>query len=271
MDDEYDFGLHLLDQILIKSGSSLSDFPSMPRPHRNWNQHAENSFIAEQMSYDLSREQECALEHIQALNTEQRSAFDNIIDSVDNKLGKPFFLYGAGGTGKTFVYKTICHHLRSQSRIVLCAASSGIAALLLPGGRTAHSLFKIPIDISDDSFCSIPKESMRAQLLRATDLIVWDEALMQNRQTHECLGRTMRDLCDSDLPFGGVTVIFGGDFQQILPVVPKGTPQQIINASLPKSYLWEEITILTLTKNERLESGSEEEEFAQWLLDIGHG
>ncbi|KIK60272.1 hypothetical protein GYMLUDRAFT_168419, partial [Collybiopsis luxurians FD-317 M1] len=64
-----------------------------------------------------------------------------------------FFLYSAGGAGKTFVYKTICPHLWSQSQVILCVASSGIAALLLPGGQTAHSLFKIPIEgLSDESF-----------------------------------------------------------------------------------------------------------------------
>lgn len=53
-----------------------------------------------------------------------------------------FFFYGAGGTGKTFVYNTIINHLRSEKRIVIHVVSSGIAALLLPGGKTAHSRFK---------------------------------------------------------------------------------------------------------------------------------
>lgn len=57
-----------------------------------------------------------------------------------------FFLDGHGGTGKTFVYITLCHALRGEGSIVLCVASTGVASLLLPGGRTAHSTFKIPID-----------------------------------------------------------------------------------------------------------------------------
>ncbi|KAE9400316.1 hypothetical protein BT96DRAFT_742954, partial [Gymnopus androsaceus JB14] len=57
-----------------------------------------------------------------------------------------FFLDGPGGTGKMFVYITLCHTLRGEGSVILCVASTGIAALILPGGRTAHSMLKIPID-----------------------------------------------------------------------------------------------------------------------------
>ena len=93
-----------------------------------------------------------------------------------------FFLDGPGGTGKTFVYQTLCHALRAQHLIVLCVASSGIASLLLPGGRTSHSMFQIPVDgLSHDSFCNISKNSQRADMLRQVQLIIWDESVMQHR------------------------------------------------------------------------------------------
>ncbi|KIK60271.1 hypothetical protein GYMLUDRAFT_168294, partial [Collybiopsis luxurians FD-317 M1] len=75
-----------------------------------------------------------------------------------------------------------------------------------------------------------------------------DEALMQDSRIHEFLDRTLWDLQDNDHPFNGVTVVFGGDFQQMLPVVPKGSPQNIINASLPKSYIWNHISIFSHSK-----------------------
>lgn len=53
---------------------------------------------------------------------------------------------GYGGTGKTYQWNTIVYYLRARKRIVLTVASSGVASLLLPNGRTAHSRFKIPID-----------------------------------------------------------------------------------------------------------------------------
>jgi len=66
-----------------------------------------------------------------------------------------FFLYGYGGTGKTFMWRTISSALRSKRKIVLTVASSGIASLLLPGGRTTHSKFRIPIPTMENSICNI--------------------------------------------------------------------------------------------------------------------
>ena len=92
------------------------------------------------------------------LNGDQHHAFTCIINLVMNDLGKLFFLNGPGGTRKTFVYNTVCAKLCSEGIIVLCVSFSGISALLLQGGRTAHSMFKIPVEnLHKDSFCSIPK------------------------------------------------------------------------------------------------------------------
>jgi hypothetical protein len=64
---------------------------------------------------------------------------------------------------------------------MLIVASSGIASLLFLGGRTAHSRFKIPIDLHDDSTCNITQQMKVAELVRKADLIIWDEALMMHR------------------------------------------------------------------------------------------
>ena len=55
---------------------------------------------------------------------------------------------GLGGTGKTFLYNILLSSVRANRGIALAVASSGIAALLLEGGRTAHSRFQIPIRIN---------------------------------------------------------------------------------------------------------------------------
>jgi hypothetical protein len=272
-DDAYDYGLFLLNKILNEQGRSLKDFPSMPTFQIDWDAHVDNPLIAEQLDYDREEEGRRAEHNIALLNEEQRDAFEKIIASVHDKQGKIFFLNGPGGTGKTFVYKTACHQARSEGTIVLCSASSGIAALLMPGGRTAHSTFKIPVDgLTDTSYCNIPKNSQRADLLRKTQLIFWDEVGMQDRLAIEAVDRTLRDLCNDPRPFGGITVVFGGDFQQILPVVPKGSREQIVNASIQRSMIWEYVELLILKRNMRLESeGQSEREFAAWLLDVGHG
>src|SRR5213592_4204441 len=105
-----------------------------------------------------------------------------------------FFLEGFGGTGKTFLINLVLAKVRSEGRIALSTASSGIAATLLDGGTTAHSRFKIPIDIQSDSTCNIPAQSNLANLLRETDLVFWDEAPMQNRHTFEAVNCTIKDI-----------------------------------------------------------------------------
>ena len=103
-------------------------------------------------------------------------------------------MYGCGGTGKTFLWNAIISRLRSEKLIVLVVASSGIASLLLPGGRTAHFRFKIPIVIDESSMCHIKRGTFLADLIVHRSLIIWDEAPMTHRHCFEPLDRTMRDL-----------------------------------------------------------------------------
>ncbi len=175
----------------------------LPLPQQNWEHAIGNRLIAEQRNYNQEEQAQYAADHIPRLNPEQQSAFNRIVEAVNNKTGQTFFLHGPGGTGKTYVYNTLCYFLRGQGKIVLCVASSGIAALLLIGGRTAHSCFKIPINIHESSTCGIKKNSQLADLIRATDLIIWDEAPMQSRHIHEAVDCTFQDICNSDHSFGG--------------------------------------------------------------------
>ncbi|KAJ3858657.1 PIF1-like helicase-domain-containing protein [Lentinula novae-zelandiae] len=187
-EDTYDYGLYLLDHLLQESGHFLEDFTGMPLPVRNWAAQVGNTFIAEQLDYDHEAEREQAEQSIVLMNSEQRMAFDNIMESVEKGNGSLFFLSGPGGTGKTFIYQALCHAIRAHGWITLCVASTGIAALLLPGGRTAHSMFKIPIDgLMEELLCNIPKQSSRAELLWQTHAIIWDESPMQNRLAFEAL------------------------------------------------------------------------------------
>ena len=143
------------------------------------------------------------------------------------------------------------------------------AASILPGGRTAHSRFKIPLNIEDGGVCSFTKQSGTAKLLMSASLIIWDEASMTRRQAVEALDNSMRDImAQPDLPFGGKTVVFGGDFRQVLPVVRKGTRSQIIDATLRKSYLWESMRHIRLVRNMRAQS---DPWFADYLLRVGNG
>jgi ATP-dependent DNA helicase PIF1 len=209
---------------------------------------------------------------------EQRGIFETIMQAVNNQKGGVFFLNGYSGTGKTFMWRTLASAIRSQRHIVLTVASSGIASLLLPGGRTAHSKFKIPIPVFDHSTCSIEKGSEIAELLKLTKLIIWDEAPMAHKFCFEALDKTLKDIMSSSTSiFGGKVVVFGGDFRQILPVIPGGSRSDTVHATINASYIWDHCQVLTLTKNMRLHTGSQSSdaaelnEFAQWILDIGDG
>ncbi|GJU53838.1 DNA helicase [Tanacetum coccineum] len=117
-------------------------------------------------------------------------------------------------------------------------ASSGIASLLLPGGRTAHSRFKLPLELTDESLCHA-KKSQLGNLLVEADLSIWDEAPMNDRWCFETLDRTLRDLMDApSLLFGVKTVVLGGDFRQTLPVKKGADKNELIAASITKSHLW---------------------------------
>ena len=78
------------------------------------------------------------------LNTKQREVFETILSAVyKNQTNSPksFFLEGSSGAGKTYLYKTLSHTMRGKGDLVTPVASTGIAAILLNGGRIAHSVF----------------------------------------------------------------------------------------------------------------------------------
>src|ERR1044071_2809586 len=268
---------------LLRNNSSLRRFPSMPYPNNDSISSANNRLILDELNYQVSKLAEEFHTHSRSLTDEQRSIFYQIIHAFDcNKVGL-FFVYGFGGTGKTFLWKTLSAAIRSKGQIVLNVASSGIASLLLSGGRTAHSRFRIPLNVTEQSLCGIKPNSDIADLLKQTKLIIWDEAPMIHKHAFEALDRTMKDVLqsnsspNSDLPFGGKVMVFGGDFRQILPVVPNGSRRDILNASITSSPIWNSCKVLTLTKNMRLTLGnntSESDEtkaFANWLLELGEG
>jgi ATP-dependent DNA helicase PIF1 len=146
-----------------------------------------------------------------SLNEEQRVAYVKIMSVVDTDQGRLFFVDGPGSTGKTYLYKVLLATLRSQGKIAVAIATSSVVASILPGGRTAHSRFKIPLTIDDGAVCSFTKQSGTAELLRKASLIIWDEASMTKRQVVEALDNSVRDIMGRPgLPFGGKTIVFGG-------------------------------------------------------------
>lgn len=209
-------------------------------------------------------------DRIASLNTEQRAVFDCIEMHIREQKSEIFFLDAPGGTGKTYLFNTIVQHLSSQGKGVVAVASSGIASTLIQGATTAHSAFSIPLDLRRDDrerLCTL-QQKMKEQL-RSCSLILWDEAPMINRAALEIVDRTLKDHLGNTRPMGGILTLFAGDFRQILPVVPRGTQADILDACIKNSYLWSGVTTLRLTVNMRLQR--DESQFSDFLLNVGNG
>ncbi|GKE08800.1 DNA helicase, partial [Tanacetum coccineum] len=101
--------------------------------------------------------------------------------------------------------------------IVLAVASSGIASLLLPSGWTAHSRFKLPLELTDESICKIKKNTHAGTA--QTDVIIWDKSPMND---HRCFET------------------------QTLPVKKGVSKPEIISSSIAESYLWNSFTVCSL-------------------------
>ncbi|XP_028804724.1 uncharacterized protein LOC114759678 [Neltuma alba] len=275
--DKEEASLVAIEKLLQRNGKSLLDYPSMPKPTTEVVVDTRNRMIIQELSFD---QEEC---HTQSqrlrnmLTDEQRHIYHSILKAMDDSNGGFFFVHGFGGTGKTFLWNALTKAVKSKGEIVINVASSGIAATLLPYGRTAHSRFAIPIDITEVSMCNITQNSSLGNLIKATKLIIWDEAPMVRRYCVEAVDRTFRDIMKCDKPFGGKCVVMGGDFRQILPVVPKGGRADVVDSSINSSELWNHCKLFNLTKNMRLSTTecpiqqTKIHQFSKWLLDVGEG
>nr|GEV19385.1 AT hook motif-containing protein, putative [Tanacetum cinerariifolium] len=161
---------------------------------------------------------------------------------------------GGRGTGKTFLYKTIISRLRSELKIVLVVASSGIASLLLPDGKTAHIRFVIPLELLENITCGIKQNTHLAKHMQQVELIIWDEAPMTQKYAFEALDKTLKDILGypnldkRNKIFGGMMVLLGGVFRKFLPVIPKGKRAGNVQACINRSKLWKHCKVSTLKR-----------------------
>ena len=257
--------LHELNVILEAMGKNINDYGLVQFDVRLETAERTSRLVDEELQILVPTEDILSVEK---LNAEQRYAFDVILEKVFTDKGGLYFVDGPGGTGKTYLYRALLAAVRSKNLVALATASSGVAAGILPGGRTAHSRFKIPLQLDNNSVSGISKQSSLAVLLQMAKLIIWDEAPMVHRFAFEVLDRLLQDVNGNKLLFGGKVVVLGGDFRQILPVVPKGIEKDVIQASLVNSQLWKSFLKIKLVQNMRAVS---DPAFAAYLLNIGNG
>src|SRR5258705_3613674 len=197
------------------------------------------------------------------------------MERVNNKKGGILFIDAPGGTGKTFLINLLLANIRKDKHIALAMASSGIAATLMTGGRTAHSTLQLPLDLirNETPVCNIKKGTGKAKILQQSVALFWDEVPMIHRHALEALNRTLKDLRDNDKLMGGLTVVLAGDFRQTLPIIPRGTMYDEIKACIKNSILWSSVKVIKLEKNMRVREHHDynAQLFSQYLLSIGNG
>ncbi|XP_071688102.1 uncharacterized protein [Rutidosis leptorrhynchoides] len=286
--------------ILNKKGKSLDDYPELAQPDPSMLTHMDNRLIREELNYNIKDMHILHESLFSSLNPEQlaiyhqkKGAFSlmwpwlqwekiRLSSCNPEKRRVFFFLYGPGGTGKTFLYTAVLAKLRAKRKIVLAVAPSGIASLLLPGGRTAHGRFVIPLELMENSTFGIKQKTYLAALIQEVSLIIWDEAPMTQRFAFEALDKTLPDILGAkdDVNrlklFGGMPILLGGDFRQILPVILKGKRQEVIHACINRSDLWHHCQLHTLSRimrvNEYSADGAHDTQkhaFNKWVLDVG--
>ncbi|XP_074323021.1 uncharacterized protein LOC141659970 [Apium graveolens] len=151
------YALAEIEKLLNDVGKSLRDFHMMPFPDEQFFHTFVNRLIVEETSYN---KEELRLNHDKAhknLNSRQLDVYNAVVDNVNKNKGGMFFVYGSGGC---------------EGKIVLPVADSGIAATLLPGGRTTHSRYKIPLKLDQSSIAGIKHGTDIAELMQHTSLII---------------------------------------------------------------------------------------------------
>ncbi|XP_021767409.1 uncharacterized protein LOC110731803 [Chenopodium quinoa] len=169
------------------------------------------------------------------LNEAQENAFNSIMAYVNEEKPGCFFVDGPGGTGKTFLYNALYAEVR-------------LAEVSLA--------------------CDFPKQGSLAAQIKAAALIIWDEASMTRKENIESLVLLLRDLCHLDQPFGGKVIVFGEDFRQFLPILPRRSQREAVGVSVVSSYIWPLLVKFRLTENIR---AKEDLVYSAFLLALGNG
>ena len=155
---------------------------------------------------DLSVEMREFKEIVPSMNVGQMTFFNTFIGAIDSRRGECFFLGAPTGTRKTFIIKALGLIQTIKGEYCIATAASGVAAALIPQGKTLHSAFKLPLYLQPESTptCRITGRSAEANTLLAARYFVFDEISMLSRGALEAIDRTLREITGNPLPFAGI-------------------------------------------------------------------
>ncbi|KAG1141319.1 hypothetical protein G6F37_008291 [Rhizopus arrhizus] len=151
------------------------------------------------------------------LNEDQYTVYSVLTEVLD--VGGHAFVFGAAGTGKSFVLQLLYLHLRVKHYGVYKLAPTGIAARNIEG-MTVHSFFGMNNSVGAVNLISLDGLIKKG---RRTVLLI-DECSMISKDMLENISTALMQVTNSNKPFGGVSVCFFGDFCQLLPVEKEYVP-----------------------------------------------
>jgi ATP-dependent DNA helicase PIF1 len=155
------------------------------------------------------------------LSKEQQIAFDKYIQ------GHNIFITGPGGAGKSALIRLINKHATSKFKNIQITALTGCAAVLLNSkAKTLHSWSGIGLGngTTEQLVTKIKKNKFAKSAWRGTDILVIDEVSMLSLKLFNILNEIGKAVRGNLAPFGGIQLIFSGDFFQLPPVGDKEDP-----------------------------------------------
>lgn len=198
------------------------------------------------------------------LTDDQKHIHDSFVGDVKHfDLHKASVLLAPAGCGKTFLINSILTTAKRMNRRIVPCASSALAASLLGNCRTAHTTFAIPISVDDTTIIRVPLR--KKMFLKSVDAFIWDEMSMAHKWAIDAVDRLLRDIHHCDVPFGGVPILFVGDFRQLLPVHRFAVDPAAYCCRVCEWY--NSAQLFRLNSNIRAVDHS----WAAFVLDIGNG
>lgn len=157
------------------------------------------------------------------------------------KLGHTVFLTGAAGAGKSFALREYISYLRKHGVRYAVTASTGIASTHI-GGTTIHAWSGIGIrqKLTKYDLDEIEEKANVYKRWNETQVLIIDEISMLHASFVDMLDKLGKHIRRSDKPFGGLQVVFTGDFFQLPPVVRNGNEYESTDVFAFMSKAWKE-------------------------------
>lgn len=197
---------------------------------------------------------------------EQTIAFNKYIQ------GENIFITGPGGTGKSLLIKHIKKHADMNNKKIQVCAMTGCAALLLScKAKTLHSWSGIGLGNGtiEQHVNKIMNNTFKKAVWKNIGTLIIDEISMMSKKIMEMLDTIGKKIRKNNKPFGGIQLIFSGDFYQLPPVGNKDEPDTMKFCF--ESEFWNE----TFKKDNHIELKKifrqKDEEYCKILNEIREG